>query len=37
MVMLARNSLAASFVPPAEAARSIALLDAYVANLPAPT
>ena len=34
--MLARNSLAASFVQPAEAARSIALLDAYVANFPAP-
>src|SRR4029077_1897157 len=32
IVTLARNSLAASFVPPAEAARSIALLDAYVAK-----
>jgi adenine deaminase len=36
VVTLARNSLAASFVPPTEAARSVALLDAYVANsLPA--
>jgi adenine deaminase len=36
IVTLARNSLAASFVPPAEAARNIALLDTYVANsLPA--
>jgi hypothetical protein len=34
--MLARNSLVAPFVPPAEAARNVALLDAYVArSLPA--
>ena len=33
-VTLARNSLAASFVPSAEAARHVALLDAYVANHP---
>ncbi len=32
IVMLARNSLAASFAPPAEIACHIALLDAYVAN-----
>jgi len=32
IVTLARNSLAASFVPPAEAARNVALLDDYVAN-----
>ena len=36
IVTLARNSLAASFVPPAEAARNVALLNTYVANsLPA--
>ncbi len=34
IVTLARNSLAASFVPLVEAARGVALLDAYVANFP---
>jgi adenosine deaminase len=34
IVMLARNSLVASFIPPAEAARNVALLNAYVANSP---
>jgi adenosine deaminase len=32
VVTLARNSLTASFVPPAEAARNVAMLDAYVAG-----
>ena len=30
IVTLARNSLTAAFVPPAETARHVALLDAYV-------
>jgi adenosine deaminase len=35
VVTLARNSLTASFVPPLEAARNVAMLDAYVAaHLP---
>jgi len=34
IVTLARNSLVASFVPPADAERHVALLDAYVANYP---
>jgi adenosine deaminase len=34
IVLLARNSLTAAFVPSAEAARYVALLDAYVANSP---
>ena len=29
---LARNSLTAAFVPPAQAARGVALLDAYLAT-----
>ena len=34
IVMLARNSLTASFVPPAAVARNVARLDAYVASYP---
>ncbi|HEX3402146.1 MAG TPA: adenosine deaminase [Acetobacteraceae bacterium] len=35
IVKLARNSLTAAFVPPAEVARNVALLDDYVANFRA--